>query len=131
MVDYKAIADEAEKYSDYESAFNAMSQVTETKYGELSSNNLREWAVSNPIDYATIKDNGDVLTEMAMKQITIDSSPLDLRKASVRYMVSILPISEDGKANILKAGEVIVKKWTGLKAGHVQNALQKRAKGTV
>lgn len=131
MINYKAIADEAIQYDNYQAAFDVMSQETETKYGELSSNNLREWATANPIDYTLIRDNGSVTTEMAMKQITIDSSPLDLRKASVRSLVNVLPISEDGKASILKAGEIIVKKWPNLKAGHIQNALQKRAEGKV
>ena len=131
MVDYKAIADAAEIYAGYEAAYDAMSQQTIESYGELSSNNLREWAVGNPLDYAIIKANGDVLTEMALKQITIDSSPLDLRKESVRGMVSYLPISDDGKNKLFQAARLIKSKWPNLKPGHVQNALQKRAEGKV
>jgi len=130
-MDYKAIADEAEQYSDYEAAYAAMSVETKDEYKELSSNNLREWAVGNPLDYAIIKANGDVVTEMAMKQIDIDSSPLDMRKESVRGFVDLLPISATGKASLLQTATIQVKVWQGLKPGHIQNALQKRAKGKV
>lgn len=131
MVNYKAIADEAEQYSNYETAYTAMSAETKDEYKELSSNNLREWAVGNPLDYAIIKANGDVVTEMAMKQIDIDSSPLDMRKESVRGFMTSLPISASGKTLLLQTATIQVKVWQGLKAGHVQNALQKRAEGTV
>lgn len=129
MVNYKAIADEASKYSDYQTAFNAMSIETEDRYKELSSNNLREWAVTHEADYNLIKANGDIVTEMAMKQIDIDSSPLDMRKASVRGFVDLLPISDTGKTSLLEAATIKVNKWQGLKPGHVQNALQKHDKG--
>jgi len=131
MVNYKAIADEAAKYSDYETAFTAMSAEEVDKFKELSSNNLREWAVGNPLDYAIIKANGDVVTEMAMKQIDIDSSPLDMRKESVRGFMDSLPISVSGKTSLLQAATIQVKLWQGLKPGHIQNALQKRAEGKV
>jgi len=131
MVNYKAIADKAEQYSDYETAFTAMSAEAKGEYKELSSNNLREWAVGNPSDYAIIKANGDVVTEMAMKQIDIDSSPLDMRKETVRGFVSLLPISATGKASLLQLATIQVKVWPNLKPGHIQNALQKRAEGKV
>ena len=131
MVNYKAIADEAEQYGDYETAYAAMSVETTDEYKELSSNNLREWAVGNPLDYATIKANGDVVTEMAMKQIDIDSSPLDMRKESVRGFVSLLPIDATGKASLMQAATIQVKVWPNLKPGHIQNALQKRVEGKV
>jgi len=131
MVDYKAIADEAEQYGDYQSAYNIMSLETVESYGALSSNNLREWAVSNEADYNAIKANGDVLTEMALKQIEIDRSPLDLSKPTIRAFVNSLPISDTGKTALLDKAKITSKKWQGLKPGHIQNALQKRAEGRV
>ncbi len=131
MVNYKAIADEAEQYGDYETAFTAMSQETTSEYKELSSNNLREWAVSNEADYNLIKNDSGLVSEMALKQIDIDSSPLDMRKETVRGFVSMLPISATGKASLLQAATIQVKVWQGLKPGHIQNALQKRAEGKI
>jgi len=131
MVDYKAIADEAEQYGDYQSAFNVMSLETTDEYKELSSNNLREWTISNSTDYVTLKSNDDTLSEMAIKQIDIDNSPLDMRKESVRGFVSALPISETGKSALIESATIQVNVWQGLKAGHVQNALQKRAEGII
>lgn len=131
MVNYKAIADAAQGYADYQAAFDVMSIETKDEYKELSSNNLREWAVSNEADYNIIKANGDVLTEMAMKQIDIDSSPLDMRKESVRGFVNALPISAPGLSALVALATIKVKVWQGLKPGHVQNALQRRAEGTV
>ena len=131
MVNYKAIADESEQYGGYEAAFTAMSQETTSEYKELSSNNLREWAVSNEADYNLIKNDSGLVSEMALKQIDIDSSPLDMRKESVRGFVNLLPISATGKASLLQAATIQVKVWQGLKPGHIQNALQKRAEGKV
>jgi len=131
MVNYKAIADEAEPHGDYQTAFDIMSIETTESFGLLSSNNLREWSVENPVDYGIIKANGDVLTEIALKQIEIDTSSLNLSKASAQNMVNLLPISAGGKTNLFDKAKVITKKWQGLKPGHVQNALQKRAEGKV
>lgn len=131
MVNYKAIADEAEQYGDYETAYTAMSAETKGEYKELSSNNLREWSVSNEADYNLIKNDGGLVSEMALKQIDIDSSPLDMRKETVRGFVSMLSISAPGKASLLQAATIQVKVWQGLKPGHIQNALQKRAEGKV
>jgi len=131
MVNYKAIADTAEPYGDYQTAFNAMSIETVTQYKELSSNNLREWSTTFQADYTLLKNDDGVLAEMALKQVNIDVSPLDMRKEAVRGFVNALPISLDGKAALLEAATVQVDVWQGLKAGHVQNALQKRAEGKV
>ena len=131
MVNYKAIADEAEQYGDYQSAFDVMSLETETEYKELSSNNLREWSTTHQDDYTLLKNDGNVLAEMALKQINIDASPLDMRKESVRGFVSALLISDIGKAALLEAATVKITVWQGLKPGHVQNALQKRAEGKI
>ena len=131
MVNYKAIADKAEQYSDYETAYAAMSAETKDEYKELSSNNLREWAVSNEDDYNLIKTSNLLICEMSMKQIEIDSSPLDMRKESIRGLVSLLPISAPGKVSLLQAATIQVKVWPNLKPGHIQNALQKRAEGKV
>ena len=131
MVNYKAIADEAEQYDNYQTAFDAMSIETTDEYKELSSNNLREWSVSHSVDFNLIKNGTDTTCEMAMKQIDIDSSPLDMRKPSVRGFVNALPISPEGKASILEIATIQVKFWQGLKLGHVQNALQKRAEGKI
>ncbi len=68
---------------------------------------------------------------MSMKQIEIDSSPLDMRKESVRGLVNALPISDIGNAALLGLSTVKVKVWQGLKPGHIQNALQKRAEGKI
>lgn len=131
MVNYKAIADEAEKYANYEQAFLSMSAQTEDEFTELSSNNLREWCVKNKEDYESIKSDSTVVSEMAIKQIQIDSSPLDMRKKSVRDFIQLLPISNEGKLTLLEIATKKVKKWPNLKAGHVQNALQKRSEGKV
>jgi len=131
MVNYKAIADEAIKYDNYQAAFDVMSLETADEYKKLSSNNLREWAVSNGADFNLIKDSAELVCEMAMKQIDIDSSPLDMRKPSVRGFVNTLPISDNGKGSILELATIKVKVWQGLKLGHVQNALQKRAEGKI
>lgn len=131
MVNYKAIADEAEPYGEYQAAYDSMSVETKTEYKELSSNNLREWSTTYQDDYTLLKNDGNVLAEMALKQINIDVSPLDMRKESVRGFVNALPISEDGKSAILAMATVNVNVWQGLKLGHVQNALQKRAEGKV
>ena len=131
MVNYKAIADEAEQHGDYESAFAVMSIETTPDYKELSSNNLREWCVTNSADYAILKSDNGTLAELALKQINIDASPLDMRKESVRGFVSALPISEDGKAALLEVATIQIKVWPNLKPGHIQNALQKRAEGKI
>jgi len=108
-----------------------MSIETTEEFKELSSNNLREWCVSNSSDYALLKSDGTTLSELALKQINIDASPLDMRKKSIRGFVSALPISSTGKKALTDAATIEVKVWQGLKAGHVQNALQKRAEGKV
>jgi len=131
MVDYKAIADEAESYGDYQTAFDVMSLETTEEFKELSSNNLREWCVSNSDDYALLKSDGTTLSELALKQINIDASPLDMRKESIRGFVSVLPISDTGKKALTDAATIEIKVWQGLKPGHVQNALQKRAEGKI
>jgi len=131
MVNYKKIADEAGQYGNYEAAFAVMSAEESTSYGVLTSNNLREWAVMNSADYETIKTNGDVLTEMALKQINIDQSGLDLSKPAIAELVNGLPISQAGKDALFNAATITSKKWPGLKPGYIQNALQKRAAGIV
>ena len=92
---------------------------------------MREWAANYQADYLSIKADDSVLSEMAIKQIDIDSSPLDMRKDSVRGLVDALPISDEGKEKLFSYSTIQVKVWQGLKPGHVQNALQKRAEGKI
>lgn len=131
MIDYKAIADEAEQYSDYQAAFDVMSLEEKDEHKELSSNNLREWAANYQSDYLAIKSDGGVLSEMAMKQIDIDSSPLDMRKESVRGLVNALLISDDGIAALLSLSTIKVKVWQGVARRHIKKAMELRARGEI
>ena len=131
MVNYKAIADEAEQYSGYEAAYTAMSLEVTDEYKSLSSNELRTWAVENPVDYELLESSNKVIANIALKQINIDNSQMNTADINVRGMISALPISSEGITNLLSKAEIKVKIWQGLKPGHIQNALQKRAEGKV
>lgn len=131
MVNYRAIADAAESYSDYKSAFEALSEMHEVEYKELSSNELRKWAAFYGDDYQAIKGSSDTLGEMAVAQINIDTSTMNVGDPAVRQFIDGLPISPEGKAALLGMAIYSRSVWPGLKPGHVQNALQKRAEGVI
>ena len=93
MVNYKAIADEASKYSYYEAAYAVMSLETTDEYKELSSNNLREWATTYQPDYTILKNDGNVLAEMALKQINIEADLRSLTLPALSKFTSSYPFS--------------------------------------
>lgn len=138
MVDYKAIADVAVTYADADAAFAAMSvETVQGKYRELDGSDLRIWAGNYSADYTALKAAAavDVVAEMAAILIQTPDSKLDLNKAAVRAMLDGLVtagvISVAGKDYLYSEAAVMEPKWAGLKLGHVNNALHKRANGEV
>lgn len=131
MVNYKSIADAASKYSGYETAYAAMSAETVDGLGNVSSNRLRGWCAANPLDYDRIKNSEGAIADIALIQIRTESAGLDLSEVSIQGFVMALPISPAGKAGIFALAKTESKVWRGLKPGHVQNAMQKRAAGVI
>lgn len=132
MVDYAAIADAAAVYADYQTAFDAMSALTEpAPNATLSGNDLRLWAAQRDADYQILKAGTDVLSEIAIRLINTPDSQLSMADPRVQGFIEGMGISQAGKDALYAMAARTQKVWPGLKLGHVQNAVQMRAEGRV
>lgn len=132
MVNYKAIADAAAGYPDWQAAYLALSAELEpVSYRTLTGNDLRIWAASNAYDYETIKAASDPLSDLAMKVVDNPASVLDVDQPPIQGFIAALPITQAGKDSMLAMASQQLPTWPGLKPGHVQNAMQKRKAGKV
>lgn len=136
MVNYKAIADAVETgaYPDYQAAYDAMSvELGAVTYRVLTGSELRKWAAVYNTDYQSLKTaaaSGGA-EEIAVLLVQQPDSTLDVGDPTIQAILSALPISELSRDAIYSAAQEQQPKWPSLKAGHVQNAMQKRAEGVI
>ena len=132
MVNYTAIADAAASYADYQTAFNAMSiEMGATTFGDLSPNSLKMWAATYPVDYLTLHNGTDAISLLAMSMISSETTPLFVSDVNIHPFINALPVSQPAIDGLYYMATKTNKAWPNLKEGHVQNAMQKRAEGTV
>jgi hypothetical protein len=132
MVDYGAIADAAAAYPDYQTAFNSMSvEMGANTFRDMSPNSLKMWAATFPADYLTLHSGTDAVSLLAMSMISSETTPLYVSDSGIHPFINSLPISQTAIAGLYAMATKTNKAWPNLKAGHVQNAMQKRAEGTV
>ena len=132
MVNYSAIADAAQVYPDYQAAFSAMSiEMGADSYKDLSPHYLKMWAAMNGADYLALKSGTDALSMLAVSMIELESETLKVSDPAVHVFINALSISQASKDAIFAMATKTNKAWPNLKEGHVQNAMQKRAEGTV
>jgi hypothetical protein len=132
MVDYTAIADAAAAYPDYQSAFTAMLvEPAADTYKDLSPSKLKVWSASFSDDYLLLKSGTDAISLLAVSMIESETAPLSVSDPSVHQFINALPVSQSGKDAIFTMATQENLAWPGLKPGHVQNAMQKRAEGIV
>ena len=132
MVDYKAIADAAAVYPDYQAAFDAMSvELDPITYNSLTSNQMKVWAASNPADYQTLKSASDTSSQLAVLKVDAENGSLEVGDVEVQAFINTLLITQAGKDDIYARAAKQDPVWPGLKPGHVQNAIQKRSEGLV
>ena len=132
MVNYKAIADEAEGYEDYISAFNIMSaQMDIPTFKDMSPNALKMWAATFSDDYQLLHAGTDAFSKLAISMIHSESTPLFISDYQVHSFINALPISQSSIDGVYLMATKTNKLWPQLKLGHVQNAMQKRAEGKI
>jgi len=132
MINYKAIADAAAAYPDYQTAFNAMSvEMGANTFRDMSPNSLKMWAATFPADYLTLHRGTDAISLLAMSMIDSETTPLFVSDANIHGFIDALPISPEAIAGLYAMATKTNKAWPNLKEGHVQNAMQKRAEGAV
>lgn len=132
MIKYQEIADAAAAYPDYQTAYAAMSQeLVQSEYGEITASGLKIWSAMYPVDYQTLRNGTDTMSQLAFTMLNSDALPLVVRDPMIQYFITLLPITSEGKQGLLDASIEFVKVWPNLKEGHVQNAMQKRAEGKI
>ena len=132
MIDYKAIADAAEAYPDYQTAFDAMSiEMGANTFKDMPPNLLKIWGASFPDDYQLLHNGTDTVSLLAMSMISSEVTPLGVSDSSIHPFINSLPVSQAAIDRLYYMATKTNKAWPGLKSGHVQNAMQKRAEGTV
>jgi hypothetical protein len=132
MVNYKAIADAAASYPNYQAAFDAMSILQGANtLRDMSPNSLKMWAATFPADYYTLHAGTDAVSRLAMSMINSETAKLYVSDPSIHPFINAMPISDEAIAGLYMMAAKTNKLWPNLKVGHVQNAMQKRAEGTV
>jgi hypothetical protein len=132
MVKYKAIADAAAAYPDYQTAFDALSiEMGPNTFKDLSPNLLKMWAATFPSDFLTLSNGTDASSILAMLMIGSEKTPLYVSDAEVHVFINALPVSQSAIDGLYSVATKTNKAWPDLKVGHVQNAMQKRLEGTV
>jgi hypothetical protein len=132
MVNYRAIADAAAAYSDYQTAFDAMSiQMGANTLRDMSPNSLKMWAGTFPVEFLKLHSGTDAVSILAMSMISSETTPLYVSDSNIHSFINALPITQAAIDGLYFMATKTNKLWPDLKAGHVQNAMQKRAEGTV
>ena len=132
MVNYSAIADAATAYPDYKTAFSAMSiEMGANTLRDLSPNSLKMWAATFPADYLALHNGVDAISLLAMSMISSETTPLFVSDVTIHPFIDALPVSQSAIDGLYYMATKTNKAWPNLKEGHVQNAMQKRAEGTV
>lgn len=132
MVNYSAIADAATAYPDYKTAFSAMSiEMGANTLRDLSPNSLKMWAATFPADYLTLHSGTDAISLLAMSMVKSETTPLFVSDVNIHGFIDALPITQAAINGLYAMATKTNKAWPNLKEGHVQNAMQKRAEGTV
>ena len=132
MVNYKKIADAAASYPNYWTAFEAMSiELADNSYRDLSPNSLKMWAATFPADYLTLHNGTDAISLLAMSMIGSETSRLAVSDTDIHGFINALPITQPAIDGLYYMATKTNEAWPNLKIGHVQNAMQKRAEGTV
>ena len=139
-VDYAAIADEVSSkgYADYNAAFTAMSAETVTKDKDIQVADIKAYLTLVGKRLA-IEESTDISAKTARLSFAdFESYRLTENPAYLVQLTSVLDaLVSDGlidagdKTAILALGQDSEPKWKGLKPGHIQNAIQYRAKGAV
>jgi hypothetical protein len=132
MINYKLIADAAQAYPNYQQAFDAMSILpAPDTLKDLSPNLLKMWSAKFPSEFLKLHSGIDAISILAMSIIGSEKTPLFVSDTNIHLFIDALPISAEAIAGIYKEATKTNKLWPNLKVGHVQNAMQKRAEGTV
>jgi hypothetical protein len=132
MINYKLIADSAQDYPDYQSAFDAMSvEMGESTYRDMTPNALKMWAATFPVDYQALYSADDAFSRLAMSMINSESAMLYVSDLNVHPFINALLISEDARSGLFLMAIQTNLTWPNLKIGHVQNAMQKREAGEI
>lgn len=134
-MNYAAIADEAQKHG--AGAFAIMSAQTVSVLSILTGSQLRIWAALNPSDYTGLKAAGSVsvAAEMAASLVSESGSTLDLSDPLVAGLVEGLVaggvITQNGADSLYQLATVATPSWPGVTQGHIDKALQMRARGDI
>jgi hypothetical protein len=132
MINYKAIADAAAAYPDYQAAFDAMSiEMGDNTLRDMSPNSLKMWSATFPADFQLLHNGTDSFSILAIKMISGETTPLFMSDTNIHGFINALPISSEAIAGLYYMATKTNKAWPNLKAGHVQNAMQKRAEGAI
>lgn len=141
MIDYKAIADycESKNWTDYETAFAAMSVETETVDKNFPSSDIKRYLML--VDkWMPLKASTDDAALVALEALNMfetfqfadeDFGPLVKAKVSAicDALVTAGLISASDKMVIISFGDETKPVWPRLAAGNVLTALNKRARG--
>ena len=132
MVNYRAIADAAADYPDYQTAFDAMSILPGADtLRDMSPNSLKMWAATFPVEFLKLHSGTDAVSILAMTMISSETTPLFVSDSNIHPFINALPITQAAIGGLYFMATKENKLWPNLKIGHVQNAMQKRAEGTV
>lgn len=132
MIDYAAIADAAQVYPDYQTAFNAMSvEMGENTFRDLSPNSLKMWAATFPEDFQTLHTGTDTFSILAVSMISGETTPLFLSDSNIHSFVNALPISQAAIDGAYAMATKINKTWPNLVIASVKKAFEMRTRGEI
>jgi hypothetical protein len=132
MVNYRAIADAAAAYPDYQTAFNAMSILPGADaLIDLSPNLLKKWAAGFPVEFLKLHSGTDAVSILAMAMINSEATALYVSDKTIHPFINALPITQAAIDGLYFMARKENLAWPNLEPGHVQNAMEKRKAGTI